>query len=181
MERGRNIGMSVESVIAMQLKNGEYVGVYCDTNVTLDELGLYLFLYYNTEEKVTELIKLGHLYKVGATIGKAVNGSDLSNLELNQVIAKARDLGEPLKGIKAKNLQSLERGKYTYVYKDGDWYYAGGKAVRLSKVEIALPKDEKIAKMTTNHKIYRNLDSVKDRMLLQMKLKKIGIDVKEEK
>ena len=122
---------------------------------------------------------MGNLYKVGKEIGNKINGLDNTQLELNQVIAKNRDFGETTKPIKVKNLPNLIRGTYTYVFMRGEWYYAGGKAVRLSKVILALPKDEKIANLTTDSKIYRELSSVKDRMLLQVKLKKLGITIRE--
>ena len=171
--------MEKDAIIAMQLHSGELVGVRCDTGGSLDDLGLYLYLYYNTEETVTELIKMGNLYKVGKTIGTQVNGNDASSVELNQVIAKGRDFGEKVTGIKAKNLPNLVRGTYTYVFKDGEWYYAGGKAVRLSKVALALPKDEIVSKIDTNNKIYKELSSIKDRMLLKIKLKELGIDIRD--
>ena len=61
----------------------------------------------------------------------------------------------------------------------GEWYYAGGKAIRLSKIANAIPKDEKVLNMTTDSKVYKDLDSVKERMMLQIKLKKLGIELKE--
>lgn len=171
--------MKEDAVIALQLQTGELVEVRCDTNGSLDKLGLYLYLYYNTEDKIKELIQLGNLYKVGKEIGKRVNGQDPATLELNQVIAKNRDFGENTNPIKVKNLPNLFRGTYTYVFKDGEWFYAGGKAVRLSKVALALPKDEKVSNLTTDSPIYKELSSVKDRMLLQVKLKNLGIKIKE--
>ena len=171
--------MKNDAVIALQLQSGELVEIRCDVNGSLDDLGLYLFLYYDKEEKVKELIQMGNLYKVGKEIGNKINGLDNTQLELNKVIAKNRDFGETTKPIKVKNLPNLIRGTYTYVFMRGEWYYAGGKAVRLSKVLLALPKDEKIANLTTDSKIYRELSSVKDRMLLQVKLKKLGITIRE--
>lgn len=154
----------VDAVIALQLEQG-VVGIRCDLNGSLDDLGLYLYLYYNTEEKARNLIKLGNLVKV--------------EKDLDKVVSKHKETGEPITGIKAKNLQNLVRGTYTYVFMRGEWYYAGGKAIRLSKIANAIPKDEKVLNMTTDSKVYKDLDSVKERMMLQIKLKKLGIELKE--
>ena len=53
--------MKNDAVIALQLQSGELVEIRCDVNGSLDDLGLYLFLYYDKEEKVKELIQMGIL------------------------------------------------------------------------------------------------------------------------
>ena len=60
--------MSTRSEIGIQNKNGVIESIYCHWDGYLAHKGLLLYLYYNTEEKVRELIKNGDLSCLGEKI-----------------------------------------------------------------------------------------------------------------
>lgn len=107
--------MSTRSYIGKQNKDGSITYVYCHNDGCINGgVGEKLFFYYNDEEKIDQLLKLGDLSSVGKSTGSTC--------------AYSRDRGEELCIREAANIEEFGRDAednvsidYVYLYQDGQW------------------------------------------------------------
>lgn len=128
--------MGTRSTIAILREDGSVAKIYCHWDGYLEHNGRMLFEYYNTAEKVEELIALGDLSSLGREIGvKHPFGPDYSvpgdsfkweQLYGGMCTAYGRDRGE--KGTEARGWTSLQAyedeaqfEEYNYVFMHGEW------------------------------------------------------------
>lgn len=117
--------------------NYHYITVHYDGY--LEDAGVLLLMFYNTEEKVRNLISLGHLSALGPTIGTKFDFDDNSEYYKRarvQCIAYHRDRGNNLLVSTTSSLKKFQDEEFTYIWKDGQWWYYryGGHRKLLSEV-----------------------------------------------
>jgi len=114
--------MGTRSTIAIQNGDGTVTGIYCHWDGYLSHNGRILNENYTTEEAVRELLALGDLSSLGATIGEQ---QDFDNPVDGQCNAYGRDRGET--GIEARTFEShaelIEQTgqEYDYLFANGVW------------------------------------------------------------
>lgn len=131
--------MSTKSLIYREVSEGKYEGIYCHWDGYIEHNGMLLYIFYNTEAKVKELIDLGFLSELGAKIGtkvdfqKRVEDEAYFNETFNQCVAYHRDKGE-----KKEILYKLDTdAHYIYIFKKGKWFVSKGKKFVPLEDEIA--------------------------------------------
>ncbi len=99
--------MSTRSLICEELDNGKYKTIYCHSDGYLEWNGALLLDFYNSKQKVEELLNLGDisiLYPLLYPDPRFPHGFDYNERQENVVVAYGRDRGET--GVEAK--------KYSY-------------------------------------------------------------------
>ena len=118
--------MSMHSRIRMELPTGEVKSSYCRGGDP-DHMRPLLKRYYNTTEKVEELLDLGALSVLRSRVKADPGETHTFNNSLPDVtIAYARDRGEKLE------LGCDERGHYDYVWNGKRWYLQVDTKIRLA-------------------------------------------------
>lgn len=123
--------MATSSIIGMSINNGDRVRyIYChfDGRDVLDMLNQY----YNTEEKVEELIDLGDLSSLGSILDPLPDMEhSYLNRQENVTMSYIRDMGRDVETNSAKTCYSYEykpnKGEFKFIFimhlfKDGVWY-----------------------------------------------------------
>jgi hypothetical protein len=103
--------MSTHAAIVTQTPEGEYRGIYVHHDGYPSHTGAILTEHYKTEEQIAELIDLGDLSSLGATI--------------EQSIAYHRDRGEKKRITGSENLHwvvSKIDWDYLYLWAEGAWH-----------------------------------------------------------
>ena len=112
--------MATRSFIAV--KQGDlFKDIYCQNDGYLSYNGRMLLTYYNTLEKVLELLELGDISYLGEYLNHSKEAIDSKGLI---TFAYGRDRNE--KGTHAKvhtDIKELRFDEYAYLFKDGVWYY----------------------------------------------------------
>ena len=117
--------------------NYQYITVHYDGYI--EDAGVLLLVFYNTEERVRNLISLGHLSALGPTIGTKFDFDDNSEYYKRarvQCIAYHRDRGNNLLVGTTSSLKKFQHEEFTYIWRDGQWWYYryGGHRKLLSEV-----------------------------------------------
>lgn len=132
--------MSTNSTIFKKIKNNKYKGIYCHSDGYIGWNGILLYTFYDTEEKVKELIDLGDLSILGARIGKEIDyerrctDEDYYNSTRGQCVAYYRDRKDAVKSnfIEAQK-EAINKQSFNYLYEDGVWWVSEGKKFILLK------------------------------------------------
>ena len=120
--------MGTRSTIAIRNDNGTVTGIYCHWDGYLSHNGRILQDYYTDEARVRELIALGDLSSLGATIGEQHNFNapdPAETLAETRCTAYARDRGET--GVDARTCATYEEfieqmgQEYDYLFENGAW------------------------------------------------------------
>lgn len=109
--------MSTRATIGMTLPNEMIVCVYCYHDATPNYLGQILTKNYDTEEKIKELMKGGHLDEIAAKPKKcnyehqggepvAEDCRPVTRRNLGEFLQKVKDFGHD----------------YGYIFRDGQWH-----------------------------------------------------------
>ena len=114
--------MSTNSRVAIQLKNRKIKSIYVHWDGYLSGVGQDLLDFYNTEEKVNELLELGNLSILGTSIGEKVDFDKFDSRENKQCLAYGRDRGDEESEAK-KHLDSENEQEYNYLFKNGVWLF----------------------------------------------------------
>lgn len=118
--------MSTHSTITIQHPDNSYDSVYCHWDGYLEWNGQLLYAFYNTSEKVQELINYGDMSALGMNIGEQIDGRsfDLKRVTNFQCEFYARDRGETTHIAHGNNINKIAAQDYNYVFdeKDGVWY-----------------------------------------------------------
>ena len=127
--------MSTRSFIAKQIGDNEYLTVYCHNGGYLSYNGTLLADYYNTPEKVDELLKLGDLSYLAKRLQPdpdMPHGFDYDKRQNDVTVAYGRDRGDKAVAAKIKTMQELDDPnnwtEYVYIFtRDNEWkYFAAG-------------------------------------------------------
>jgi len=124
--------MSTRSNIAILNENGLYDVIYCHMDGYPQHNGAILFEYYDTEEKVRELIALGNISTLGQCIGEQHDFEEyLEDTDERKKWTKAygRDRGETHQGgWKISSLKEVCEEEWAYVYSvELGWTFCKGK------------------------------------------------------
>jgi hypothetical protein len=114
--------MSTNSRVAIQLKNRKIKSIYVHWDGYLSGVGQDLLDFYNTEEKVNELLELGNLSILGTSIGEKVDFDKFDSRENKQCLAYGRDRGDEESEAK-EHLDSENEQEYNYLFKNGVWLF----------------------------------------------------------
>ena len=130
--------MSTNSTINIQHKDGTIDGVYCHWDGYPSWNGQLLYAFYNTPEKVNELISHGGISSLGMNIGEKLPEDGFESYEAKkknfQCEFYARDRGEK---IEISHDKDIEQQAYNYLFDEEKekWYLVeNNKKIPLSKV-----------------------------------------------
>lgn len=105
--------MATRSTISIQKKDGTIRSVYCHWDGYCEYNGVLLYNFYNTTDKVNELIDYGDISSLGSEIGKKHN---FDNLHYDGCTFYHRDRNEE-KHISVYNqCQDIEEEEYNYIF-----------------------------------------------------------------
>lgn len=127
--------MATRSAIVEVTPEGKYRGIYCHNDGYPEHNGLRLVHYYDTPEKVKELIDLGFISYLAKRV-KPEDGEEHSfNKPVGDVtVAYRRDRGDDYDDMRATESDTLEGAidsiEYSYIYffKNGEWYVDDGES-----------------------------------------------------
>lgn len=114
--------MATRSTISIQTSKNGGKTIYCHWDGYPSNNGRILKEFYNTEEKVKELIALGNLSILGKTIGTKVKFDDFDSQANPQCLAYGRDRGETEQEATDFVKKPTHREQYNYLFKNGKWY-----------------------------------------------------------
>jgi len=143
--------MSTRSQIAKLESDGKVKSIYCHFDGYLSNNGELLLNYYNTEEKVNELIALGSLSTLDEHVAPLPEAPPSRKLEVKNgdlverskhIVLKGHTYEEPQEGVtvayhrdRGEDLRISEYSSldeflkedhcvdYLYVWKDGKWFF----------------------------------------------------------
>ena len=113
--------MSTSALIAQKAEDG-FRGIYLHSDGYIEHAGSILARYYNTAEKVSELIDLGHLSALDKNITPTLSTHKFDNPEKGVIIAYHRDRGDsfdevaPIETGTLAELVELIDHDYLYVF-----------------------------------------------------------------
>jgi hypothetical protein len=116
--------MSTRSTITLSTPDG-YQSIYCHNDGYLSHNGAILKEFYDTEDKVKELIKLGSLSSLNKNLAPEEDQEHSFHKPASQVtVAYHRDRGEDLNIALYDTLEEVydDREEYNYVFVDGQWW-----------------------------------------------------------
>lgn len=114
--------MSTRSTIAIRRLDGSMTKVYCHWDGYVEYNGFMLQKYYNTPDKIEELLKLGALSSLGERVNP-IGEHSFEHSEEGTTVAYHRDRGEEL-----SFCENSQEEEYNYVFNcfDGEWYVTYG-------------------------------------------------------
>ena len=133
---------------AIGIKHGDIVkGVYCHWDGYLEHNGLILAKFYRDSVKVNQLISLGDISSLGASIGEKHSFRDAQPDELADTVCVfyGRDRGDSNTEFKtfsdADDFVDRMEGsgcEYFYLYDRGQWYYSTGSDWKQLEVDVIM-------------------------------------------
>jgi hypothetical protein len=128
--------MSTSSSISVKHPDGTFHSVYCHNDGYTDGVGKMLVENYNTFELASELVALGDISSLGASIEKP-EGHSFDSRADGYTVFYGRDRGED--GVDAEVFDSYDEvdyfyssPEYSYLFTDGNWVvYRPGHEPRL--------------------------------------------------
>ena len=132
--------MSTRSTIWVQTGN-TLKGIYCHNDGYLDGVGETLLKYYNTLEKVQELISLGSLSVLAENIKPTGGLHNFDNPQNGVTIAYHRDRGEDLEIIEFDSREcSVDKflkenlEEFNYFFIDNEWFVSMDDSLNKNKL-----------------------------------------------
>jgi hypothetical protein len=116
--------MSTNASISIQLGNKSGLSIYSHWDGYPDGVGRTLLKFYDTEEKVNELISMGDVSILGECIGSKTDFNNFDSRNSIQSLFYGRDRDE--KDCEAKEFKDSKMPRYdwNYLFKNGKWYMA---------------------------------------------------------
>lgn len=110
--------MSTRSTIAIRRLDGSMTKIYCHWDGYIEYNDFMLQKYYNTPDKIEELLKLGALSSLGER-ANPIGEHSFEKPEADTTVAYHRDRGEEL-----SFCENSQEEEYNYVFScyDGEWY-----------------------------------------------------------
>lgn len=158
----------------------KYAGIYCHSDGYISFVGMILHCFYSDEQLVRSLLGLGALSAIGPVLGKRIDmrksfvDTDYYSRVVGQCRAYYRDAGQEFEVIETNDRNVFLSESYFYLFRNGEWYYRGGDAKRLSKVSVALRNDKEACDAELQNYIYDFCDNDHKRIFIA-KLKELGI------
>ncbi len=127
--------MSTRSMIAKQIGEDEYMAIYCHNEGYLSHNGALLLDFYNTSEKLDELLILGDISFLGKHLKPDPQKSYADRFEQsadNVTVAYARDIGEEINPAGRYSLKELTQseGVFFYIFNlNHEWEYIHSKDI----------------------------------------------------
>jgi hypothetical protein len=120
--------MATRSDIIVQISPTYFKRVYCHWDGYLEGVGKTLLDHYNSQERAEALLDEGAISSLDARCDKPY-GHSFSSPIPGYTVYYGRDRGD--KEWDAKRYQSLndaldDLNEYTYVFRDGQWFYSNG-------------------------------------------------------
>lgn len=114
--------MSTRSTIAIRRLDGSMTKIYCHWDGYIEYNGIMLQKYYNTPDKIEELLKLGSLSSLGIR-ANPIGEHSFDKPEEDTTVAYHRDRGEDL-----YFCDNSQEEAYNYVFNclNGVWYVTYG-------------------------------------------------------
>lgn len=127
--------MATRSMIYLQTGKDSYAGIYCHWDGYLSHNGAILQNYYNTREKVEELVALGNLSSLGRYL-RAPEGTQhtFDDPWPNTCVAYGRDRGEENQEARTYTRKQIRESdgweEYSYLFTlDNIWKYSTSNVV----------------------------------------------------
>ncbi len=118
--------MSTNASISIKVEN-KIKTIYQHWDGYPDWTGKKLLKFYDTEEKVKELIDLGNISILGESIGSKTDFDKFDSRLSIQCLAYGRDRGEPNQNAREYDkFSDKEEQEWNYLFKDGKWFMAKG-------------------------------------------------------
>lgn len=142
--------MATRSTIAVVHNDGSVSQVYCHWDGYVEYNGQVLNKFYNTLDKVEELISFGDASGLGSTVGEKHDFTARSEYVDNiatQCTFYGRDRGETRTEARrfadiAEYEKNVQLEQFNYLFIEGDWYFKEGSAGTIQRVADALEKLE---------------------------------------
>lgn len=123
--------MATRSTISKLNPDGTYTTIYCHWDGYPEHVGKMLYMHYNTEERVDELLSLGDISSLHPLVAPpdGVNHT-FDNPYPDVTVAYHRDRGEEFHITHSLSISEI-KGKFgqewNYLWKNGKWYYSNHK------------------------------------------------------
>lgn len=147
--------MSTNSLIGIKNKDGNVKAVYSHSDGYYKHNGLILYTFYNSKDKVEELVNLGDMSRLGLFIGekydfyRSYKDLDYYNKFKNQCVFYSRDRDENLNicNDNFSNIISKHSLTYNYIYFEDkeEWVAFKYKENEFSSLEDILKTDDDIS------------------------------------
>ena len=111
--------MSTRSTIAIRNLDGSMQKIYCHWDGYIEHNGVLLQKYYNTPDKIRELLALGNISSLNKNVNPTTDTHSFDHPEADVVVAYHRDRGEEF-GTAMPD--QLEEFNYVFNMFDGVWY-----------------------------------------------------------
>lgn len=135
--------MSTHCLICRKNADTSYDYIYCHWDGYYEHAGNILLKYYNTKEKVDDLIALGDLSSIGKKLNPTTDSHSFDNPEPDVCVAYGRDRRE--KDVSPHHCTAIDLNaeEYVYLYENDEWYTAvthPTKPTKLQKLSDVLAK-----------------------------------------
>ena len=114
--------MSTHCLICRKNADTSYDYIYCHWDGYYEHAGNILSKYYNTKEKVDDLIALGDLSSIGKKLNPTTDAHSFDNPEPDVCVAYGRDRHEKDVGPHHRSTININDEEYMYLYENGEWY-----------------------------------------------------------
>lgn len=122
--------MATRARIGIALENGNTSSIYSHWDNYPNYNGAILLLYYNSEEKVRELLSHGDMSSLGVTTGGS-EAHDFNLRKCNDIGFQSvctfyhRDRCEKLyPPVEMTEKEMIRQEQFSYLWKDGKWWYS---------------------------------------------------------
>ena len=128
--------MATRARIGIALDNGNTFSIYSHWDNYPIHNGAILLLYYNSEDKVRELLSHGDMSSLGVKTGGDVPHEFYSREHNNIGFPSVctfyhRDRGDNFcPAVELTREEMIHKEQFCYLWKDGKWWYSGGGANR---------------------------------------------------
>ena len=139
--------MSTRSTIAVRNLDGTMQKIYCHWNGYIAGNGVLLQKYYNTPEKIRELLALGNISSLNKKVNPNTPDHSFDHPEEGVVVAYHRDRGEEFC---TATPDQMEEFNYVFNMFDGAWYvsyytdYPDTEATRFLELDYVGVQTEKL-------------------------------------
>lgn len=116
--------MSTNASISIQLGKKGGKTIYQHWDGTPKYSGKTLLKFYNTEEKVKELISLGNISILGECVGSKVDFDLFDSRTEIQCLAYGRDRGDEEQEATCFDESPEDIREFNYLFKNGKWYFS---------------------------------------------------------
>lgn len=125
--------MATNARIGLKISSSKMISIYLHWAGSPGSVGIKLLKYFNSEQKVKELITMGNASIIGNTIGSKVNFDNFKVNENSQCLFYARDRGEINQEAETHEIgDNRYNYEFSYMFKCGAWY------VRINKNYVLL-------------------------------------------